>query len=288
MRKSHLLTVFFCFFLICMSFGSKTVAAAGDSREPLEFEGSIREEKLEEQIRQYYDAVSEKDAGRAEMLAGTENRQREERNESLWSSGMEAIDVHDLIIYPCEDYRIVIVSYDIKIEGIETKAPGVEMLVAKKNDAGGFLLLFSDSMDQELPEDDLEMVWQKMKEITEKRDVVDFFREVDERYIEVREDSGLREWEENWLAEQSRALPEKGSKEENETEEENDGKAGPIGDTADSSAAAYVVKEGDCLWNIAGDVLEDSTRWNVIYEKNKAIIGEDPNYILPGMKLLLS
>lgn len=282
------LAVFLCFFLVCIACsGNKTMAASASGQEPGDFEGSIREEELEAQIREYYDAVSKGDTERAEMLAGTESRQREERNEVLRSSGMEAIDVLDLIIYPCEEYRIVVVSYEIKIEGIETKAPGAETLVAKRTDEGAFLLLFSVELEQELPEADREMIQQKIKEITENKDLLDFFQEVNQRYIEAREDFSLREWEENWLAEQSRAVQEEEIEPDSETEQENGGELQETQKATGSSAAAYVVKEGDCLWNIAGDMLGDSTKWDVIYEKNKDVIGEDPNYILPGMELQL-
>lgn len=272
MKKLCFLTVFLCFFLTCMGFGSnRTMAAAGAGQEPGEFEGSIREEELETQVREYYDGFSERDVRKMELSAGTESRQMRERNEALWSSGVEAIEVVDLIIYPCERYRIVIVSYDMEIEGVGTKAPGAQTLVAEETAEGGFQLLFFEGAEQELPEDNQEMLRQKIKEIAENQDVVDFFREVNERYIAAREDADLREWEENWQMEQSRAI------QESETGRRK----------TDSSAAFYVVKEGDCLWAIAGDMLGDSRKWDAIYEKNKDVIGENPNRIMPGMELEL-
>lgn len=286
--KLYLLTVFPCFFLVCIGCsGSRTMAAAGAGQVQGDFEGSITEEELEAQIRDYYDAVSERDAGKSEALAGIESRRREERNEMLWSSGLDSVDVIDLIIYPCGEYRIVVVSYDISIEGIKTKAPGAETLVAKETDEGGFLLLFAESVEQELPEDDQVMVQQKMKEITENQDLVEFFREVNQRYIDSREDSDLREWEENWLAEQSRAAQKTEIKQESGTEQATGGELLKEQKETGSPESSYVVKEGDCLWNIAGNMLGDGTKWNDIYEKNKDVIGEKPDYILPGQELAL-
>lgn len=264
--KLYPLAASLCFFLACIGCcGNRTMAAATNGQGQEGFEGSIREEKLEAQITEYYDAVSKRDIRRAEMVAGTESRQRAERYEALWMSGLEAIDVVDVIIYPCEEYCIAAISYEIKIEGVETKAPGAEMLVAKQTDGGDFILLFSESMDQELLEDDQEIIRQKIKEIMENQDILDFFDEVNQEYLNAKEDSGLREWEENWLTEQGRVLQEK----------------------AELSAVSYVVKKGDCLWSIAGDMLGDSTKWDAIYEKNKDVIGEDPGYIMPGTELKL-
>ncbi len=58
----------------------------------------------------------------------------------------------------------------------------------------------------------------------------------------------------------------------------------------------YIVKPGDCLWRIAGEVLaaRDGTEassteiarfWPAIYEANRSLIGDDPNLIHPGQPL---
>lgn len=262
--KLYPLAVFLCFFLVFMSCdGNRVMAANGKEQEPGSLEGSIREKALETQVREYFDAVSERDARRTKMLTGTESPQREKWEETLWSAGVEAINVIDLIIYPCEEYRIVIVSYEIEIEGIKTKAPGANTFIAKEADEGGFILLFSEDMEQEIPENDREILVQNTKKITENQDIIEFFEKINQEYAAAKEDPELREWEEKWLAEQSREQR-----------------------TADPSMP-YVVKEGDCLWNIAGSMLGDGAKWDTIYEKNKGVIGGNPDYIMPGMELQL-
>ncbi len=47
----------------------------------------------------------------------------------------------------------------------------------------------------------------------------------------------------------------------------------------------YVIKEGDTLWNISGEVYQDPSKWPVIWELNPQI--KDPNAIVPGEKLIL-
>lgn len=50
--------------------------------------------------------------------------------------------------------------------------------------------------------------------------------------------------------------------------------------------AAYTVKSGDCLWNIAKKYLGDGSRYNEIYDLNKDKI-TNPNLIYPGQVLTL-
>jgi murein DD-endopeptidase MepM/ murein hydrolase activator NlpD len=49
-------------------------------------------------------------------------------------------------------------------------------------------------------------------------------------------------------------------------------------------AVKYVVKKGDTLSKIATD-LKIEGGWKTLYDNNKDVIGDDPNFILPGMAL---
>ncbi|MDP5274919.1 bifunctional 2',3'-cyclic-nucleotide 2'-phosphodiesterase/3'-nucleotidase [Chengkuizengella axinellae] len=49
----------------------------------------------------------------------------------------------------------------------------------------------------------------------------------------------------------------------------------------------YVVQSGDNLWKIATAQLGDGSKWELIYEKNKEVIGNNPNLIVPGQTLTL-
>jgi nucleoid-associated protein YgaU len=51
----------------------------------------------------------------------------------------------------------------------------------------------------------------------------------------------------------------------------------------------YLVAKGDYLAKIAGsaDILSDPAKWTKVYEKNKGIIGEDPNMIFPYTVLVI-
>lgn len=49
----------------------------------------------------------------------------------------------------------------------------------------------------------------------------------------------------------------------------------------------YTVIRGDSLWKIAQRELGSGDRWRDIYEKNKSVIGANPNLIKPGQKLVM-
>jgi nucleoid-associated protein YgaU len=49
----------------------------------------------------------------------------------------------------------------------------------------------------------------------------------------------------------------------------------------------YVVRPGDTLWKIAKLQLGSGSKYSVIYQANKAVIGPDPNKIVPGMRLVM-
>jgi len=50
---------------------------------------------------------------------------------------------------------------------------------------------------------------------------------------------------------------------------------------------SYVVKRGDSLWAIAARVYGNGDQWRTIYEKNRAVVGKNPNLIYPDQKLVI-
>ena len=64
-----------------------------------------------------------------------------------------------------------------------------------------------------------------------------------------------------------------------------------ISDTAASveivSADNYEVQPGDCLWTIAEKTTGSGYNWVKIYEANKGVVGNNPDLIYPGQKLIL-
>ena len=52
-------------------------------------------------------------------------------------------------------------------------------------------------------------------------------------------------------------------------------------------ATAYTGVKGDCLWNIAKKFYGSGSKYTVIYEANKGVIGGNPNRIYPGQVLTI-
>ncbi|MFS1513044.1 LysM peptidoglycan-binding domain-containing protein [Chengkuizengella sp. SCS-71B] len=53
------------------------------------------------------------------------------------------------------------------------------------------------------------------------------------------------------------------------------------------TSSIYVVKSGDSLYRIAKKELGSGPRWSEIYQLNKGVIGNNPNLIYPGQKLVM-
>ncbi len=49
----------------------------------------------------------------------------------------------------------------------------------------------------------------------------------------------------------------------------------------------YVVREGDTLFDVAKFELGKASRWVEIYELNRDILGQQFDYLTPGMQLVL-
>ncbi len=50
----------------------------------------------------------------------------------------------------------------------------------------------------------------------------------------------------------------------------------------------YTVKPGDSLSLIAGKQIGDTSKWQALYAANRAVIGSNPDRIVPGQKLRLT
>lgn len=60
--------------------------------------------------------------------------------------------------------------------------------------------------------------------------------------------------------------------------------AGEPAGSAGIGRAFVTVRQGDCLWSIA---YRHHTSWRAIYDLNRHVIGDDPDLIFPGQRLVL-
>lgn len=56
---------------------------------------------------------------------------------------------------------------------------------------------------------------------------------------------------------------------------------------APATAQTYTVVKGDCLWNIAKKFYGNGSKYSIIYNANKSVIGGNPNLIYPGQVLTI-
>lgn len=56
---------------------------------------------------------------------------------------------------------------------------------------------------------------------------------------------------------------------------------------APAASQTYTVVKGDCLWNIAKKFYGNGSKYTVIYNANKGVIGGNPNLIYPGQVLTI-
>lgn len=55
-----------------------------------------------------------------------------------------------------------------------------------------------------------------------------------------------------------------------------------------TSAQSYTVRSGDSLWAIAARFYGSGTLWQRVYQENKGVIGNNPNLIFPGQRLVIA
>ncbi len=56
---------------------------------------------------------------------------------------------------------------------------------------------------------------------------------------------------------------------------------------APAAAQTYTVVKGDCLWNVAKKFYGNGSKYTIIYDANKGIIGDNPNLIYQGQVLTI-
>lgn len=60
-----------------------------------------------------------------------------------------------------------------------------------------------------------------------------------------------------------------------------------IASPAPATAQTYTVVKGDCLWNIAKRFYGNGSKYSIIYNANRSVVGGNPNLIYPGQVLTI-
>lgn len=177
--------------------------------------------------------------------------------------------------YPLSDgeHWMVPVSSEMVIQDFDVTFPGLRAWLVGGKQADALKIV---SYDNELDE----ALLREIQEISLSDEMVDWNAEIATQYNDViAENPDALEWflEVSEEAGQAKA----------EVSQAINGQKDANGDEPDQQEVFYVVKKGDCLWRIAEKELGDGMRWSEIYERNREVIGEDPNLIFVGTKLQL-
>lgn len=244
----------------------------------------VAEKEVDEFVTAYYKAHTPKDIDTlVDYVADAECREMEEyfiQYRVLIECGFQRYQNIDVIAYPLSDgvHWVAYVSYDMVMEGFGVALPGLTAeLVGSDKDGKLWIETYSEAAT-----DDLEDLAKEIRELSLSDEVVDRSNEVNRRYNEaLTKNPGIVE-----LLESTHMLIQEAKAEYySEPEQEVTGEASeekPAG-----KEKRYVVKRGDCLWDIAEKQLGDGMRWSGIYEANKALIGDDPDLLYVGIELKL-
>ena len=247
------------------AWGSEAVAKKNSDREKVkEFVTAYYEVHTEDGKDMLSDYVTDAESAADEMLV----------LDTCLNLGVEKYDIIEVAAYPLSDgiSWVAATSYELIVDDFDIGIPGLTILVVQKQENGTFKIcedFFDDTDDskrEELQDEIEDLVY---------FEIYDKIYDVNLRYNTiVSENSDIMEWVLNLSDEVTQARASRG---ENLPEPKND--------TSTDMRDTYVVREGDCLWNIAEEEFGDGMYWTGIYEANRNLIGDNPDLLYVGLEL---
>lgn len=199
------------------------------------------------------------------------------RMRATYKHGVKGWENIKVVVCPMSDGKhwIASVSSDMIIEGFDVGMPGLWVVLVGRNEKGELKIVLDG--ESEFSEAFLD----EMRGLALSDEIVDHTNEITmsfNKLIEERPDML------EWVMETDSAV----GKEVGELLAQEDAlsvKADSGEEVPDAGKGSYTVKKGDCLWNIAEEQLGDGTFWSSLYEKNRDVIGEDPDLLYVGIIL---
>lgn len=243
-------------------------AAAGEEQEVAEFVTAYFEAILSEELETLADYVDD-----------PENEDFQKgflRNQVTREHGFKGWENIEVVVCPMSDGKhwLASASGDMIVEEFDVGLPGSVTYLVGRNEKGELKILISDdSVSDELIEE--------MRELMTSDEMVDHYTETAVAYNElIAERTDIAEW----LVETNNAIEEETLEalEETFSTKLNSGNG-----TAGAKKDSYIVKKGDCLWDIAEEQLGDGMLWSGLYERNQDVIGDNPDLLYVGITLQL-
>lgn len=290
-RSFFLMVVLFCFFLCSCS----TAAIEDTVDVQIGNAGNSKQSEAEKCVRTYFEALSEGDEKKAELCFQEKDPERGIRIRVGKACGIQEYENLQMDAYPLDENQdewLILVFYELAVDNFESRLPGMQTLLAYCDNDCWYLN--EGTVEEESKK-------QMIFTILEGDEVIDKMIACNQSFQDVLlEEEGLREWADEVQIEITRAVagelleaesdvnPESTEETANAENEDKVNQENANSAFIPASRNSYEVKTGDCLWHIAMEQLGDGMLWKELYKWNQAIIGDDPNLILPGIFLELS
>lgn len=257
-------------FFICMHY--TTVHASKTDTEQ-----EWQAEDVESFVRMFYEAHTEEDFEKVkEQLPEGDPDQYEIRLRVFFQLGLQKYDNIVVKAYSMKDKQnwLAVVKFDAFFEGIDIGIPGSVTVLVQRQEDGQWKIL------TDCPDD----LYEEVRQMMETEEMIEWINAVNIEFNDI-----ISENPEflDWLTalsdsfDKAYAIEILKNGDEGNTAVEEDNTEAPDRDI-------YIVQKGDCLWSIAQNELGDGMRWNELYEENKEVIGDNPDLILIGIRLIIN
>ena len=234
-------------------------------------------EEVESFVRMFYEAHTEEDFEKIkEQLPEGDPDRYEIRLRVFFQLGLQRYDNIVVKAYSMKDKQnwLAVVKFDAFFEGIDIGIPGsVTVLVQRQEDDQWKILT-------DCPDD----LYEEARQMMETEEMIEWINAVNIEFNDIiSENPEFLDWltalSDSFDKAYAIEVLRNGDEENTAVEEDN---------TEAPNRDIYIVQKGDCLWSIAQDEFGDGMRWNELYEENKEVIGDNPDLILTGIRLIIN
>ncbi len=185
----------------------------------------------------------------------------------------------EVLVLPMSDGKhwLAAVSSELIVEGINVGIPGLKTELLFKNEKGELKIASYDDSKYS------DAFLKELRELSLSDEIVQLNNEITMSYNDlIAEHQNIMEW-----ASETTKVIDREMKKALAEEEALSVKADSEEEKPAAKKDSYTVRKGDCLWDIAEEQLGDGMLWSGLYERNKDVVGDDPDLLYVGITLQL-